>query len=104
MNGSLGAALDPRKTVEIARAIVTKKIRMEGHERLIEREFLRDLQQAKTTDDVRHVKASAAQIWWSQWTGFKLAFKGAGVPGTGGSIHGAGGRSSNAGHVEFQHR
>jgi CRISPR-associated protein Cas1 len=37
------------------------------------------LKKARTTDDVRHVEAAAAQIWWSQWVGFKLAFKGAGV-------------------------
>ena len=46
----------------------------------IEREFLTGLQKAKTTDDVRHLEAKAAQLWWGQWEGFRMSFKGAGVP------------------------
>jgi hypothetical protein len=42
--------------------------------------FLTELQKAKTTDDVRHIEAKAAQVWWQQWVGFKLSFKGAGMP------------------------
>jgi CRISPR/Cas system-associated endonuclease Cas1 len=56
------AAFDPRKTVEIARAIVGRKIKAEKHERLVEQEFFGALQQTKTTDDVRHVEAAAAQV------------------------------------------
>jgi hypothetical protein len=32
------------------------------------------------TDDVRHVEAKAAQIWWHQWGDFKMRFAGPGVP------------------------
>src|ERR1700730_19036709 len=35
------------------------------------------LNKARTTDDVRHVEAKAAQIWWRQWEAFELSFKGA---------------------------
>src|SRR5205807_10654449 len=38
------------------------------------------LRGAATTDDARHVEARSAQAWWKQWTGFKLKFKGAGIP------------------------
>jgi hypothetical protein len=55
-------------------------VKAEGHGRSIEREFLTGLQKAKTTDDVRHLEAKAAQIWWAQWAGVRMSFKGAGVP------------------------
>lgn len=74
------AVFDTRKTVEIARAVVARKIKAEGHEWEPEREFLVDLRKSKTTDDVRHVEAQAAQLWWSQWEGFRVSFKGGGVP------------------------
>jgi plasmid stability protein len=54
---------------------VGRKIKAERHELAVEREFLAALQSARTTDDVRHVEAAAARVWWSQWIGFKLAFK-----------------------------
>src|SRR5262245_60808486 len=63
------AMLSPSKTVEIARAMVAKKVRTEEHDRSIEREFLGAVRKAKTTDDVRHVEAKAAQDWWQQWVG-----------------------------------
>jgi CRISPR/Cas system-associated endonuclease Cas1 len=74
------AVFNRTKTVEIARAIVSEKIKAEAHERLIEREFLSAVRRAQTTDDVRFAEAKAAQVWWHQWVGFKLSFKGAGVP------------------------
>jgi CRISP-associated protein Cas1 len=74
------AAFDQKKTVEIAQAIVCKKIKAEKHERVVEQEILTALQRTKTTDDVRHVEAGSAQLWWSQWTGTKIRFAGAAVP------------------------
>ena len=60
------AAFNPAKTAAIARAIVAKKIVAESHARTIKREFLARLQKARTTDDVRHWEAKAAQVWWQQ--------------------------------------
>jgi CRISPR/Cas system-associated endonuclease Cas1 len=74
------AAFDPRKTVEVATAIVGRKIKAERHARLDERAFLTGLQAAKTVDDVRHAEAKTAQIWWRQWTESRMRFAGAGVP------------------------
>ena len=73
------AAFDQRKTVEIAKAIVTAKIKAERHEQA-ERTFLTGLHQARTVDDVRHVEAGAAQVWWRQWTGFRMRFAEASKP------------------------
>jgi CRISPR-associated endonuclease Cas1 len=74
------AVFDARKTMEIARGIVNNKIKAEGHGQSIEREFLSGLRKTTTTDDVRHLEAKAAQLWWGQWEGFRMSFKGAGVP------------------------
>ena len=74
------AAFSLTKTIAIARAIVARKIKAEDHSKPVERAFLAGLQAAKTTDDVRHIEAKSAQIWWQQWEGFRLSFKGAGVP------------------------
>jgi len=71
---------DPKKTVAIARVIVAEKIKAENHARPIERAFLADLQAAKTTDDVRHVEAKAAQVWWQQWDEFTMRFAGRAAP------------------------
>jgi CRISP-associated protein Cas1 len=59
---------------------VAAKVRAEGHGRASERAFLAELRKAKTTDDVRHVEAKAAQVWWRQWADVKMRFAGAGVP------------------------
>jgi hypothetical protein len=74
------AVLDPVKTVNIAAAIVGEKINMEKHSKTVERNFLARLRIAKTTDEIRHTEAKSAQIWWSQWTGFEMRFKGPKVP------------------------
>ena len=73
-------AFDPRKTVVMARAIVAAKVKAENHARPDERAFLATLRSAKTADDVHHIEAKAAQVWWRQWTEFKLSFKGPAVP------------------------
>jgi CRISPR/Cas system-associated endonuclease Cas1 len=69
------AAFNARKTITIARTIVTSKIKAERHRREIEQTFLAQLQKAKTTNDVRHVEAKTAQIWWRQWKGFPMRFR-----------------------------
>jgi CRISPR-associated protein Cas1 len=74
------AAFDPGKTLEIAEAIVTKKIKAEGLARMTERDFLAALYKARTTDDVRHLEAKAAQLWWRQWEGFQMRFAEPTVP------------------------
>ena len=66
--------------MEIARAIVGKKIKAEQHRREMGLALLADLTKAKTTDDVRHVEAKAAQVWWRQWADFRMQFKGGSVP------------------------
>jgi CRISPR-associated endonuclease Cas1 len=68
------AAFNPRRTVEIARAIIGQKIKVEGHRREAGQAFLTELQRTKTVDDVRHVEAASAQIWWRQWAGFQMRF------------------------------
>ena len=66
------AAFDPRKTVEMAQAIVTAKVKTEGHQRDTSRAFVAELNRTKTTDVVRHVEAQAAQLWWKQWAEFGM--------------------------------
>lgn len=68
------AAFDKRKTVAIAREMVAKKVKAEGHTRPVTQTLLTGLQRAKTADDVRHIEAQAAQVWWSQWTDFEMRF------------------------------
>jgi CRISP-associated protein Cas1 len=68
------AALDPKKSAAIARAIVTAKVKAEGHLREVERAFSTELLKTKTADDVRHVEAKAAQEFWRQWEGFQMRF------------------------------
>jgi CRISPR/Cas system-associated endonuclease Cas1 len=58
---------------------VAKKIEAEGHSKADKRMLLAELQRARTVDDVRHVEAKAAQIWWRQWEGFGMRFAGAAV-------------------------
>jgi len=70
------AAFDPGKTVAIAKAIIGKKIRAEGLRREAGQTFLAGLHRAKTADDVRHIKAQAAQEFWRQWAGFEMRFTG----------------------------
>src|ERR1700730_5316966 len=74
------AVRDPIKRVAAARTIIGEKIKAEGHARSVEKVLSAELQTAKTTDDVRHVEARAAQVWWRQWIGFEMRFKGAAVP------------------------
>jgi CRISPR/Cas system-associated endonuclease Cas1 len=73
-------AFNPRKSAAIARAIVATKVKAERHRYETERALVAELKRARTTDDVRHIEAKAAQIWWQQWAGFKILFTGAGVP------------------------
>ena len=51
------AAFDRRKSLKIARAIVGKKVKAEGHPQETKQAFLAGLQKAKTTDEVRHIEA-----------------------------------------------
>jgi CRISPR/Cas system-associated endonuclease Cas1 len=74
------AAFDPKKTVGIARAIVTAKVKAERHRRETGRAFLAGVQRAKTADDVRHIEAQTAQVWWRQWEGFRMRFADPAVP------------------------
>jgi CRISPR associated protein Cas1 len=71
---------DPVRSLKVAQAIVGEKIKAERHARVTERMFLAGLRKAGTTDDVRHVEARAAQVWWEQWAEFGMRFKGSGVP------------------------
>jgi CRISPR/Cas system-associated endonuclease Cas1 len=71
---------DPARSLKVARAIVGEKIKAERHARATERVFAAQLRKAGTTDDVRHVEAKAAQVWWEQWVEFRISFKGPGVP------------------------
>jgi hypothetical protein len=75
------AVCDPVRSLKVARAIICEKIKAERHGRTAERVFLTELRKAKTTDDVRHVEAKAAQVWWQQWAEFRMSFKGAAAPG-----------------------
>ena len=59
------AVIDPMKTAAIARAIVCAKIKAENHPKPLERAFLSTLKTARTTDDIRHIEAKAAQVWSS---------------------------------------
>ncbi len=74
------AALDPKKSAAIARAIVTAKVKAEGHLREVERAFSTELLKTRTPDDVRHVEAKAAQEFWRQWDGFQMRFAEPTVP------------------------
>jgi CRISPR/Cas system-associated endonuclease Cas1 len=74
------AALDPAATARFAKAIVAKKIAAEGHPVTINRLFMTNLRQARTTDDIRHIEAKSAQLWWKQWEGFEMHFAGAAAP------------------------
>jgi len=74
------AALDPKKTVVVAKAIVAAKIKAEGHQREVKEAFLAGLQRTKTAEDARHMEAQAAQVWWRQWSEFRMRFAGASVP------------------------
>jgi hypothetical protein len=59
---------------------VADKIKAEGHRRETKQVFLAELHRAKTVDDVRHIEAQSAQIWWTQWAGFRMRFAGTAVP------------------------
>jgi CRISPR/Cas system-associated endonuclease Cas1 len=72
-------AFDPTKTAAIARAIVAKKIAHENHPRPVKLDFLTTLRKARTTDDIRHAEAKAAQEFWRQFIGFKMRFAGPAV-------------------------
>jgi CRISPR/Cas system-associated endonuclease Cas1 len=54
---------------------VAAKVKAEDHVKPLEQSFLAAIRSAKTTDDVHHVEAEAAQVWWQQWAGVELAFK-----------------------------
>jgi|ERR1700730_597513 len=73
-------ALDSAKTTIIAQEIMARKIKTEGHSRSIRMAFLAALRKACSTDDIRHIEAQSAQLWWNQWKGFEMRFIGAGVP------------------------
>ena len=70
------AAFGPTKTAAIARAIVAKKIAHENHSKPVKLDFLTTLRKARTTDDIRHAEAKAAQEFWRQFIGFKMRFAG----------------------------
>ena len=53
------AAFNPRRTVEIARAIIAAKIKAESYRGKARQAFLTELQRTKTVDDVRHVEAAS---------------------------------------------
>ena len=63
------AVADPRKTAAIARGVVAAKLKAEGHGLSDRKMFKTMLDKAQSTDDVRHVEAKAAQVWWRQWNG-----------------------------------
>lgn len=71
--------IDPRKTAMVARKIVEAKIRAEEHTPADRKMFAAMLAGARSTDDIRHVEAKAAQVWWRQWERFGLSFKGVAV-------------------------
>jgi CRISPR associated protein Cas1 len=79
------AAFDRRKTVEIARAIVARKIVEERHSLADRKAFLMMLGRARSTDDIRYAEAQAARIWWRRWDGFEMRFAGTNVPADWGS-------------------
>jgi CRISPR-associated endonuclease Cas1 len=70
------AALDGPKTLLVAGGVVARKLASSGFPRDLTRSLVLKLGAAKTTDDIRHIEAQAAQIWWEQWQGFELRFKG----------------------------
>jgi CRISPR-associated endonuclease Cas1 len=74
------AAFDPTKTVAIAKAVVAAKFRAEGHRREAGQAYLAGLQGTKTVDNIRHIEAQAAQIWWQQLALFKMRFAGRSAP------------------------
>jgi CRISPR/Cas system-associated endonuclease Cas1 len=74
------AIISPRKTLMAAKAIVAAKLKAEGHGPANRKLFTTMLEKAQSTDDVRHVEAQAAQVWWSQWSMFEMRFAGPSVP------------------------
>lgn len=60
-------------------AIVAKKIAHENHPRPVKLDFLTTLRKTRTTDDIRHAEAKAAQEFWRQFIGFKMRFAGPAV-------------------------
>src|SRR6202035_5262324 len=60
------AVLNPSRSVRIAREIVARKIKAECHPRAVHTGFTEALGKARSTDDIRHVEAGSAQIWWNQ--------------------------------------
>ena len=106
------AVFDRKKSLEIAKAIVARKVKAEGHRRETRIALEAELQRAKSADDVRHAEAKAAQVRWSQWAGTEMRFADPAVPAdwrswsgrrwrVGGSIHGAGCGASDAGHAKL---
>jgi CRISPR-associated endonuclease Cas1 len=71
------AVFDPEKTAALARAIVSRKIKAEGHPRPVEREFLAALQPSRTVMDARAIEAKAAEAYWRRWYRTEIKFKGA---------------------------
>jgi CRISPR/Cas system-associated endonuclease Cas1 len=74
------AVIDLRKTVIIARAIVAAKLKAEDHSPADRKMFGVMLKDARSTDDVRHIEAKAAQLWRRQWDDFKMRFAGRSAP------------------------
>ena len=74
------AVIDLRKTVIIARAIVAAKLKAEDHSPADRKMFEVMLKGARSTNDVRHIEAKAAQLWWRQWDDFKMRFAGRSAP------------------------
>jgi CRISPR/Cas system-associated endonuclease Cas1 len=59
-------AFNPRKSAAIARSSVAAKVKAERHRYETERALVAELKRARTTDDVRHIEAKAAQVWWQR--------------------------------------
>jgi CRISPR-associated protein Cas1 len=74
------AAFNPERTFTIAHKIVATKIKAEGHSSASKQCLLAALRSAKTVDDVRHIEAKAAQVFWRQFAGFEMRFDGPAVP------------------------
>ncbi len=72
--GQFAALADPRKRLEIAEAVICRKIVAEAHEPVLKRAFIAELAACKTVADVRYVEARSGREWWRRWKDFELQF------------------------------
>lgn len=68
------ALADARKRVDIAKAVIGRRILAEAHEPNLKRSLISELAECGSAADVRLVEAKSAQAWWRRWKDFELKF------------------------------